>query len=187
MNAKPFAKRLVSGTALLIEAAALCVCSTSTMAAVIVVDTNIVVPQTNAGIYINVVTGVTNVAPASAPGWDLNLFGSTGLNFFNPTAPPGGVYVVSGTTPAVLNPGDLISAASAFGSGAGFRSTQDAYLGFRLQNETMGNATNYGYARLTTTGPSGHPAVVWCYAYEDTGAPITVATCGDLLFRNGFQ
>ncbi len=193
MKAKPFAKRLVSRTALLIEAAAFCVCSASTMAAVIDGTlTNIMVPQTSLGLYINVATNVANGAPANVPGWDLNPFGQLALSFFNPTAPAGGVYVVSGTTPVALNPGDTISAASTFGSGSGlsgFHSTQDAaYLGFRFKNELTADAINYGYARLSTTGPNGVPAVVVCYRYEDTGAPITVAACyPDLVFRNGFE
>jgi hypothetical protein len=58
-----------------------------TMAAV--VDSgpiSIAIPQTSVGIYINVVTGVSNVAPALAPGWDLNPFNNSGLAFFNQSA-----------------------------------------------------------------------------------------------------
>ena len=55
--------------------------------------TGLVVPATTAGLYINVVSGVSNIAPASAPGWDLNPFSSTLLSWFNPTTPSGGVMM----------------------------------------------------------------------------------------------
>jgi uncharacterized repeat protein (TIGR01451 family) len=185
MKSNLFAKRLVSRTALLVEAAALCVCSTTAMAAVVDSPiTNIAVPATSAGIYINVVTGVSNIAPASAPGWDLNPWGTTQLNFFaaTPAGSHGSVLTGSGGTINPLAVGATVSVADFFGTtqpanGSGFRGAQDAYMGFRFVNENTG-IINYGYARLTTSLPAGHPAVVVCARYEDTGAPITVAACG---------
>src|SRR6201747_689142 len=63
--------------------------------AVVVISpaSNIAVPLTTTGIYINVVSGVSSASPAAAPGWDINLWSATNLSFFNPTAPTGGVYV----------------------------------------------------------------------------------------------
>ena len=113
---------------------------------------NIVVPATTAGVYINVVSGVSNVAPALAPGWDINPFGSTSLIFFNPTAPAGGVYVVTGgTTPVNLALGSVIGPAAAYGSGtANFSGTWQLnatnYFGFRF----IGDDTqlHYGYGTM---------------------------------------
>src|SRR5262245_59803052 len=56
---------------------------------------NINIPSTLAGVYLNVVTGVNNIAPGSAPGWDVNPWNATGFGLFNPTAPAGGVYVTT--------------------------------------------------------------------------------------------
>src|SRR5690349_5352518 len=55
---------------------------------------NINIPSTTAGVYLNVVTGVFNVAPASAPGWDLNPWSSSSLfvyanNAANPASSSG--------------------------------------------------------------------------------------------------
>ncbi len=178
-------KRRSSRTALLLQAAALCVCSTSTMAAI--VDgtiTNLPIPQTTNGVYINVVTGTSAITQAGAVGWDLNPYGGTTFGFFWPSTPAassGGIGAAAAYT--VLAVGDTVSPASAFiittggTTGTGFRLTQSSYLGFRFFNEATG-AINYGYARFATTGPNGIPATLVCYRYENTGVAIQVAACG---------
>ncbi len=145
----------------------------------------IVVPATTAGIYLNLVTGVSNIAPASAPGWDVNPFSTTTLSFFNPTAPAGGVYVVnaaggsSATLPDNLALGTLISAASGFGSGTAettgataftLNSTNN-YLGIRLQNETTANATNYGWVQFSIGAAFTTRSIIG-YAYGNAGESI---------------
>lgn len=159
------------------------------------------VPTTGAGIYLNVVTGVSSASPTSAPGWDINPYGSSSLSFFSPAAPAGGVYVVnapggtSATAPDNLAPGTLISGASGFGAGIGETTGPTAftlnstanYLGFRFQNEATG-AVDYGWAQLSlSTTTSSQPRSIIGYAYENTGAaigagvvpePTTTATLG---------
>jgi uncharacterized repeat protein (TIGR01451 family) len=185
MKANFFAKRLVSRAALLVEATALCVCSTTAMAAVVDSPiTNIAVPVTTAGVYINVVTGLSGTA-AATPGWDLNPWGTTAARLWaNNAASPNDGLAATGAAPSVLVPGDTVSGASTFvrtpaaTPGVGFGTTQDAYLGFRFRNETTG-VDNFGYARVTTTSATtGLPIVVVCARYENTGAAITVAACG---------
>src|SRR5689334_5071102 len=61
---------------------------------------NLNVPSTTAGIYLNVVTGVSSTAPASAPGWDLNPWSSTAFNVWanNAASPNDGVISGLGTS-----------------------------------------------------------------------------------------
>ena len=69
---------------------------------------NINVPSTTAGVYLNVVTGLFGATQASAPGWDINPWLSSGLNLFGSTTSTGnegpsglngiGAYVGTGTT-----------------------------------------------------------------------------------------
>lgn len=175
-------KRLVSRTLLVAEAFALCIASTSALAAII--DSgpvNIPVPDNIDGVYLNVVTGLTGTTAASVPGYDFNPYSSTGsfAIFWCASATAcGGVVAAATTTPLlVLAPGATISAASTFtrtvAAASSFRVTQDAFLGFRFVNENTG-ATNYGYARLTTTAATGFPATIVSYSYDDTGAAITI-------------
>ena len=125
---------------------------------------NIPVPATTAGIYINVVTGVSNVVPASVPGWDINPFGTTGLSFFGATPGASSGYVATGTIASALPPGSVIGPASTFAGGTvttaatAFRTTALSYVGFRFLNEALGGTVNYGYAQVSTTwGTTGHP------------------------------
>jgi hypothetical protein len=117
------------------------------------------------------------------PPFDFNIWASGGnVTFFWPRSGAiveGGVGV--GTTYSVLAPGDTIGPASTFlvGSGAAnavnWRNAAnvDGYLGFRFTNPTT-NATNYGYARITTTGTTGFPATIVSWAYNSVGDPITI-------------
>ncbi len=160
-------------------------------AAIVVVDLTaspLAIPNNFAGIYLNVVTGASGITQPSTPGWDINPFGSGGnLSFFTPTG--GGIVGSTGTATALL-PGATVSAASTFvtgtATGTPFRVTGTEYLGFRFQNESTG-VINYGYVQMTTTGPSGFPAAIAGYAYENTGLGITVtpvpepATTGMML------
>ena len=143
---------------------------------------NIVVPATTAGMYLNVVTGVFNTVPASVPGWDINVFSGTGLSFFNPAAPTGGVYVVnapggtSATAPDNLPLGFLISALNGYGSGAGettgptaftLNSTNN-YVGFRFTEATLnGGAVTYGWFQLSIGATLTTRSIIG-YAYENT-------------------
>jgi hypothetical protein len=117
--------------------------------------------------------------------FDLNIYETGGaMAFFwprNSTSTAGGV-TVTGTSYAVLEPGDTIGPGSSFIAGVGTSPTVnwrqadgvDGYLGFRFNNPAQGGALNYGYARLTTTGTSGYPVTVVSWAYNQAGDPITI-------------
>jgi hypothetical protein len=140
---------------------------------------NINIPSTTAGVYLNVVTGVSNAAPASVPGWDLNPWSSTGLGLFNPAAPTGGVYVgtaAAGTQASNLSPGTLIGPASLFGSNSSATANSAVFnlnssnniVGFRFQNEANANAVHYGWMRVSLGAAHGvQPRAIVEYAYED--------------------
>jgi hypothetical protein len=157
--------------------------------AVVVVSaaSNVAVPLTTQGVYINVVSGISNIAPASAPGWDINPWGSTtstsALNFFNPTTPTGGVYVASiAGQVANLAVGTVVGAATPlFGSGQATTTAASSpwvlnatnYFGFRfIGDDTL---LHYGYGTMII-GSSLQIRTVGNIWYEDAAnTAITVA------------
>lgn len=181
--------RYVRKAGLWAAAAMACVSAFATQAAVI--DSgpvSITIPNNIDGIYFNVRTGTGGSTGAGSPGWDVNLYlTGGGLTFFWPATPTnssGGVATAAtgGTyTPQAL--GAVIGPASTFsvdsgGAGAApfanFRVSGDHNLGIRFFNETT-NAINYGFVTIRATGPTGFPATIIRYVYEDSGAAITVA------------
>lgn len=144
---------------------------------------NIAIPATTAGVYLNVVTGLTGLTAASVPGWDVNPWSATNLSLFNPTAPSGGVYVLrtGGGAPGNVIGGQLIDGASTYGSGNTATTgnqpivlnSSDNIIGFRFLNE--GTATvNFGWMRLSVGATLTDPArAIVEYAYDDSGAGIT--------------
>ncbi len=146
-------------------------------AVIITNNTPFSIPATFAGIYLNFQTGVAGITPAGSPGWDFNPYAAGGgnLSFFWNTGAGG---VGSGTTYTDLTLGTVVSAGSTFittpGVGPSFLTTGTHILGFRFLNEATG-ATNFGYLRLSVNGPTGFPATITGYSYENNGGAITVA------------
>jgi hypothetical protein len=115
-----------------------------------------------------------------ASDFDFNIFGDPAtLRFFWPraSAPEGGV-TLDGSTYAVLSPGDRIGPQSDFIAGIQATATTawstpgnvTGYLGFRFEDDGQ---TKYGYA-LISTGPDGRPATLLSYAFDNSGAAITI-------------
>lgn len=139
---------------------------------------NINIPSTTAGVYLNVVTGVSGTA-AGTPGWDVNPWGSTTLGLFNPAAPAGGVYrstTAGGTVALNMTLGAPIDAAGPYGSNSTAAASQGQWninssnnlVGFRFQNEANGNQIHFGWMRLSLGGTTGaQPRAIVEYAYED--------------------
>jgi hypothetical protein len=78
----------------------------------------------------------------------------------------------------VLGSGDSIGPSSTFIQNAQSGSDNwlvgvDGYLGFKFLNEDTGEI-NFGYAHITSTSPTGFPAVIVDYAYDQSGAEITI-------------
>jgi len=53
-------------------------------ASIVVVPANLAIPVTPAGLYINISSGISSSTAAGAPGWDINVGGTTSLNFVSP-------------------------------------------------------------------------------------------------------
>jgi MYXO-CTERM domain-containing protein len=120
---------------------------------------NIGVPATTNGLYLNVVTGATNLpaggSGSSVPGWDINPWSATGFALFSPSGLPTlGAYVV--TAPgfaANMAFNAEIGAGSTYGSGTGSNIAQwnlnsdQNLVGFRFRNEAN-NEIHYGWARF---------------------------------------
>ncbi|MCW5900684.1 MAG: T9SS type A sorting domain-containing protein [Flavobacteriales bacterium] len=141
------------------------------------------IPLTTAGVYINVETQAFGTA-AAAPGWDMNPWSATNLNWFNPSAPAGGVYHVmpGGTGISNLPMGYTIPGTGAWGSGAStgagigawtFNSA-DNYVGFRFLGDD--SELRYGYARVEVGSSFTTVRTILEIHYEQTpNAPITIA------------
>ncbi len=142
---------------------------------------NVAVPATTAGVYINVVSGAFGTAAATT-GWDINPWSSTGLSFFNPASPTGGVYAISiAGQVASLPVGSVIGAGTTYGSGTATTTAASLpwslnavnYFGFRLTNEAN-SSVHYGYGAMTI-GASLLDRTVSQLWFESTpGASITV-------------
>ncbi len=150
---------------------------------------NINVPSTTAGIYINLVTGVFGVTPASAPGWDLNPWSGTANNFWannGASVNDGVVNNFTGGSSATLVDnlplGTIVNGTWTFGRTNSSETTgatafnlnsSNNYIGFRFLNEATG-VTNFGWAQFQLGGLGTQPRNILAYAYENTGAPIIV-------------
>jgi hypothetical protein len=142
---------------------------------------NIAIPPTTAGVYLNLVTGVSDPSPTNVPGWDINPYSSTALIWFNPSAPAGGVYLNGGVTNAAL--GTVVDSTGSYAGGTatnGFNFNSDNnYVGIRLQNEAAGNATDYGWFQVHLGASFTDPArAIIAYAYEASGNGINVGATG---------
>ncbi|WP_440223715.1 S8 family serine peptidase [Dokdonella sp. MW10] len=149
---------------------------------VVVNNVNFSIPADGTGGAINWLTGATcacDTSPYMFNGW------ATGGNlaFFFPVSTPanthggvavGSVYSVL-TSGASIGPSSTFSASAAATAAANWRQAANVngYFGFRFQNTTTGQV-NYGYARMQTTGTTGFPATIVSYAYDNSGAAITI-------------
>ena len=136
------------------------------------------IPSTTSGIYINVVTGLAGTN-AGTPGWDINPWNTSALEFFTPSPGPAGAGEMVGTGGTYFNLtlGTLISAASTFadagttainpGTPLNFSSSNNI-MGFRFINEAAGNVVEYGWVRISLSATAGgQPRAVVEYAYEN--------------------
>jgi hypothetical protein len=166
--------------------AAAAVAATNAHATVRHTFANLPIPISVNGLYLNVVTGVTNLPQGSTgtavPGWDINPWGTTGFGLFSPTTPAGGVYVQAlntpgGTVAGNLPLGVLVGPSSVFGSNAitttaaasGINLNSNTNIfGFRFFNEVT-SAVHYGWFRVAFTDGLATPGrTLVDYAYEDT-------------------
>lgn len=110
---------------------------------------------------------------------NFNPYNSSGLAFFWPNSSAGNAGVASsatGGTWLVLNMGDVVGSGSTFSTSTtgatNWRAGADGYLGFKFACTTAGIC--YGYAHFTTTGPTGFPAILGDYCWDNGGNAITI-------------
>ena len=155
-------------------------------ATVITNNINLPIPANIDGVYLNFVTGATGSSGGAVSGWDINPYLTNGvftLFWPLPTTTAGGVDTASGANIyASLVAGNVVSAASPYTQNAGgggpgstvnYQTTGQHILGFRFVNEGTG-VVNYGYAVFNNTAPTGFPATLVSYSYENNGGSITV-------------
>lgn len=144
------------------------------------------------GLYLNFVTNVNNTggngAGATVPGWDFNPYSSSGtatgsLSFFTSTTAANVNRVVgTGSTVdllaagATIGPSSTLATAGVVAGGAFRAGVTNGYVGIAFNNEAT-STTNYGWASLTTTGPTtGFPTTLNQYCYQNDGTAITAGT-----------
>lgn len=153
---------------------------------------NLVIPNTTAGLYVNVLDGTTYSGPGTFPAlggpganYDLNLFGTSAWTAFSPqtsgqsapTVPTTSRgYVASSAIGGLvaLAPGTLIDNSSIFNTGApsaaAVSTGAPAIIGFRFRNEGSDLSTaaddtvHLGWARVILT--AGQPGTLVDYGYE---------------------
>ena len=157
------------------------------------------IPNTTAGVSVDLETGASSNAVAGLVGGDANFFlgGSRVSNDGDELAPTATWQPVrsgTGNTDAILNlafgttiDGSTPSYSTGFGAsgqvnshmlgGAGFTDGVSGYLGYSLVIDDPGNPGNpltvYGWARVTFEDNDG-TGILHEWAYEDTGAAINV-------------
>ena len=140
---------------------------------------NLSVPNDIDGLYINWVTGQASGSPPT--GWDFDPYSNGALLFYwgGDVSPDNGGVANDGVLYSVLGSGDSIGPSSTFiqtaqsGVDNWVVGVTGGYLGFEFLNESTGQV-NYGYAHITTTSPTGFPMTILDYAYDQSGAEISI-------------
>lgn len=186
---KDLARRALSRCAL----AAAAVAATLPAHAIVVYSgtLNLSIPNTTAGLYVNVVDGSTYSGPNTFPtlpgpgaNFDFNIFGSTSWTLFSPTTSGQSAptvpttsrgYVAATPTGAAtsLALGATIDGSSVFNTASpaatALSTGQLAIFGFRFRNENNladvnDDTVHFGWARVILTG--GQPGTLVDYAFE---------------------
>ena len=137
---------------------------------------NIPIPDNIDGIYMNMVTGVSNPSAASVPGWDITPY-TAAAGQFNLWSADASTWLSTGGVvggPYKLADGAPIGPAGSFfrpggGTNVGLEMTLNSnqnLLGFKFVNEANAGATHYGWLRLQFGANAGTRAIVE-YAYEN--------------------
>lgn len=160
---------------------------------------NIALPATSAGVYLNLITGVNGTTPSSAPGWQINPWGTSSLRFGTNYPVPDAYYVGNGSnsaggTAVNLDVGSTISfdgstinnassmsaaykwsyssSATVFGASAGqWKLGSDNYLGV-LSLESSGSVLK-AWVRISV-GATNLQRTIVDWAYELDGGALTV-------------
>ncbi len=150
---------------------------------------NLTIPSTTAGIYLNLVTGVSGTTPGAVPGWDLNPWGTTNFQIWanNAAEPNNGIIAGFGTSTSLIDNlpvGTIINGSSpgyvrtgnteTTGATAFLLNSSNNYIGFRFLNDATG-LINYGWAQFSLSATnSSQPRTLVAYAFDNSGAAISL-------------
>jgi MYXO-CTERM domain-containing protein len=151
---------------------------------------NILIPNTHEGVYLNIFTGATS---ASEPGdwntapWMNPFFGGTAIGTSALLRPiiTGADQIENLAIPTLINSLKTYAAGESgssthIGMAANqFQIGTSGVMGFRFESG-VGQPTLYGWLRFTPDYGSG--AVIRDWAYEDSGAPLTIPEPSRALF-----
>jgi hypothetical protein len=143
---------------------------------------NLAIPVASPGLYLNIQTGASGTSAAAVPGWDINVGGTSSLNF---STPGGYNFVRLNTAAPTAGPSNLIEGfkvsvdptfmptaswiAGGAASGLTLNSAQN-YIGFQFT--ASGGSTHVGYLVLSIgSSVTGADRKIVSYAYNDQ--PIT--------------
>jgi hypothetical protein len=157
----------------------------SASAAIVTWNSNLVIPATVEGMYINIVAQTFATDPAAVAGWDLNIYSSP----IPGGAPDPGSLLFAGTTLTAssdgfvaqnLSPGAAVGPSTSFINlsvsvfdpnwSSGWQLNATNYFGFQL---TIGADLRYGYG-VMQVGATGADRTLLSLSYEDSGAAITI-------------
>jgi len=130
------------------------------------------------GLYVNWLTGdycSSSGGGCLFDGYDFNPYNSP-MTYFWPSDDSGNCLSTDGTLCDDLSSGAIVGPGGAFAAGdpsAAILGGGTFIMGFSFINANT-STVNYGYAKITTTGPDGTPATLNEYWYDNSGAPITV-------------
>ena len=157
---------------------------------------NAVIPANIDGLYVNVETGVTGATGGVTPGWDINPYGATNLQFFAATGTgylrfPGSALttvagnLVAGTSIDAAGSYANATTAVTFGAAAGnWQLNAVNIVGFRFN--AADGLPHYGWARIQV-GAAANVRTLLDAGFQDiantainagdTGAPTSGAFC----------
>ena len=157
---------------------------------------NAVIPANIDGLYVNVETGVTGATGGVTPGWDINPYGATNLQFFAATGTgylrfPGSALttvagnLVAGTSIDAAGSYANATTAVTFGAAAGnWQLNAVNLVGFRFN--AADGLPHYGWARIQV-GAAANVRTLLDAGFQDiantainagdTGAPTSGAFC----------
>ena len=135
---------------------------------------NLAIPVTSPGLYLNIQTGASGTSAASVPGWDINVGGTSSLNF---SSPGGYNFVRLNSASPTAGPSNLPNGfnfstsmptaswiAGGAASGLTLNSTQN-YIGFQFV--ASGGTTHLGYLVLSIgSSVTGADRKIVSYAYN---------------------
>lgn len=134
---------------------------------------NITIPGHFAGVYLNMITGVTTTSQGSNPGCDFNPYYG-GNRLFSP--PQMGAIVGSGNQASSVPGGGIVGPDSNFITGFpilmdAFTANLSGIVGVKFLRETDSTSL-YGWVRISKSASIVAPGTIIDYGYQDNGSAI---------------